>query len=92
MTVTAKSDHAAQMQAILAKQKAAHLRDGAPSIAKRIEWLDRCIGLLVDYSTEIEQALIADFGARSADATRFTDVAGSIGPLKHAKAHLAKWM
>jgi len=92
MTATAISDQAAQMQTILAKQKAAHLRDGAPSLVKRIEWLDRCIGLLVDYSTEIEQALIADFGARSADATRFTDVAGSIGPLKHAKAHLAKWM
>jgi len=82
----------AQMNAILARQKAAHLRDGAPSLAKRIDWLNRCIGLLVDYSDEIEQALNADFGARSIEATRFTDVAGSIGPLKFARANVAKWM
>jgi coniferyl-aldehyde dehydrogenase len=92
MTTSINIDPSAHMQQILAKQKAAHLRDGAPSLAKRIAWLDSCIGLLVDHASEIEQALIADFGARSADATRFTDVAGSIGPLKHAKAHLAKWM
>jgi len=82
----------AQMNAILARQKAAHLRDGAPSLEKRIDWLNRCIGLLVDYSDEIEQALNADFGARSIEATRFTDVAGSIGPLKFARANVAKWM
>ena len=92
MITTVQDPLNTSMRDILAKQKAAHLRDGAPSLAKRIDWLDRCIGLLVDYSTEIEQALMADFGARSADATRFTDVAGSIGPLKHAKAHVAKWM
>jgi coniferyl-aldehyde dehydrogenase len=80
------------MHAILALQKAAHLRDGAPSLGKRIDWLNRCIGLLVDYSDEIEQALNADFGARSIEATRFTDVAGSIGPLKFARANVAKWM
>ena len=33
----------------LAKQKAAHLRDGAPSAEKRIERLDRCINLLIDH-------------------------------------------
>jgi coniferyl-aldehyde dehydrogenase len=91
VTVEASSD-IARMQAILALQKAAHLRDGAPSLAKRIDWLNRCIGLLVDYSDEIEQALNADFGARSIEATRFTDVAGSIGPLKFARANVAKWM
>lgn len=81
-----------RMQAILAAQKAAHLRDGAPSLQRRVDWLNRCIGLLVDNATEIEQALNADFGARSADTSRMTDLAGSIGPLKHARDHVAKWM
>lgn len=80
------------MQGILARQKAAHLRDGAATAAQRIERLDRCIGLLVDHSKAIEDALNADFGSRSREATAFTDIAASIGPLKHAKAHLAKWM
>jgi len=80
------------MQTILDRQKAAHLRDGAPNAEQRIERIDRCIGLLVDYRGEIEEALNADFGVRSREATAFTDVASSIGTLKHAKAHLKAWM
>ena len=89
----AKLGHdAASMIAILAKQKAAHLRDGAPTAEQRMERLDRCIGLLVDHRGDIEEALNADFGSRSREATAFTDVAASIGPLKHARDNLRKWM
>jgi coniferyl-aldehyde dehydrogenase len=87
-----EDDMADDMHAILERQKAAHLRDGAPSAEQRIERIDRCIGLLVDYREEIEKALNDDFGARSREATAFTDVASSIGTLKHAKAHLKAWM
>ncbi len=80
------------MQGILARQKAAHLRDGAPTAEQRIERLDRCIALLVDHAKAIEEAVNTDFGSRSREATAFTDIAASIGPLKHAKAHLTKWM
>jgi coniferyl-aldehyde dehydrogenase len=80
------------MKALLAAQKAADRRDGPPDAATRTARIDRCIGLLVDRRAEIETALNADFGARSKEASAFTDVAGSIGTLKHAKAHLAKWM
>lgn len=83
---------ASALQALLDKQKAAHLRDGAPSAEKRIERIDRCILLLVEHRKAIEEALVADFGARSPTATAFTDIAGSIGPLKHAREHLRKWM
>ncbi len=89
----AKLGHdAASMNAILAAQKAAHLRDGAPSAEKRIERIDRCIALLVDNRKAIEDAINEDFGWRSREATAFTDIAGSIGPLKHARDHLKKWM
>ncbi|MDO9432926.1 MAG: aldehyde dehydrogenase family protein, partial [Phenylobacterium sp.] len=83
---------AAAMNALLAKQKAAHLRDGAPSAAQRIERIDRAIGLLVDNAGAVADALNQDFGSRSKEASAFTDVAASIGPLKHARAHLTKWM
>src|SRR5580693_1467034 len=82
----------ASMTALLARQKAAHLRDGEASAETRIGRIDRCIGLLIDNRSAIEEALNNDFGSRSRDATAFTDVAGSIGPMKHAKAHLKTWM
>ena len=80
------------LNALLVKQRAAQLRDGAPSAAIRIDRLNRCIGLLVDHRSEIETALNADFGARSAHVSAFADVASSIGPLKHARQHVARWM
>jgi coniferyl-aldehyde dehydrogenase len=80
------------MPALLSAQKAAHLRDGAPDAQLRIERIDRCIDLLVRFRSQIEAALDADFGARSPEATAFTDVASSIGTLKHAKANLKAWM
>jgi coniferyl-aldehyde dehydrogenase len=89
------SPHSADRQAmmdILARQKVAHLRDGAPSAKLRIDRLDRCIRLLIDHEAAIVAALNADFGNRPAAVTGITDVAGSIGPLKHAKANLETWM
>lgn len=80
------------MHDILARQKAAHLRDGAPTAEQRKNRLDRCIGLLIDHAAQIEDAVNQDFGSRSREATLFTDVAGSIGPLKHARDNLEKWM
>jgi coniferyl-aldehyde dehydrogenase len=80
------------LHTLLSRQKAAHLRDGAPNADWRIERLDRCIGLLVDFRGEIEDALDADFGSRSRESTAFTDVAASIATLKYAKANLRAWM
>ena len=86
------ADAVSDMNALLLRQKAAHLRDGAPSAEQRVDRLNRCIGLLVDHQGEIEDALDADFGSRSREATAFTDVAASIGPLKHARDSLKQWM
>lgn len=85
-------DMPTDLQGIVARQKAAHLRDGAPSAEARIDRIDRCIRLLIENRTAIEEALNTDFGSRSREATAFTDVSGSIGPLKHARAHLKTWM
>ena len=82
----------AAMLAILDRQKAAHLRDGAPSAETRIDWLDRCVGLLIDHASDIQDALNTDFGNRSREATMLTDISGSIGPLKFARDNVRKWM
>lgn len=86
------TDHSKNMETLLAAQKAAHLRDGIPTYEKRIDWMDRTIGLLVDHKTELCDAAAADFGHRSKEQTAMTDVAPSISALKFAKKNLKKWM
>jgi coniferyl-aldehyde dehydrogenase len=88
----ASGDDLQRMKDVLARQKAAHIKDGPPSAEKRIEWIDRSIGLLVDNREAIAEALREDFGHRSVQTSQFTDIGGSIGPLKHAKAHVRSWM
>ena len=58
-----------RMNAVLQRQKAAHLRDGAPSAEKRIDWLDRAIKLLIGHEAAIVKALNDDFGNRAAAVT-----------------------
>jgi coniferyl-aldehyde dehydrogenase len=86
------TDPGARMRDVLERQKKAHIKDGPPSIEKRIEWLDRAIGLLVGHKDAIADALREDFGHRSVHATMLTDVSGSIAPLKYAKENLKRWM
>jgi len=80
------------METILARQQAAHRRDGTPPAGIRIDRLDRAIGLLVDHASDIADALNDDFGHRSRQGTLVSDVAASIEPLKHAKRHIKRWM
>jgi coniferyl-aldehyde dehydrogenase len=86
------ADELQRMADVLARQKAAHIREGAPSLEVRAGRLDRCVDLLVSNQAALVQALNADFGNRAAEVSGVTDIAGSIGPLKHAKAHLKAWM
>ena len=81
--------NAESMRALLERQRKAFLNDGPPSAEVRIDRINRCIGLLVDHQDEIADALNKDFGSRSSQMSKFTDVSGSIGPLKHSRDHLA---
>lgn len=80
------------MAAILAKQKAANIRDGIPSAKQREDWIDKSIDLLVTHGDALSKAMAEDFGHRSVDQSNLTDIAGSIGALKFSKKHLRKWM
>jgi coniferyl-aldehyde dehydrogenase len=81
-----------RMAEVLRRQKAANIRDGAPSQETRIGRLDRAIGLLIHHDAAIVKALTQDFGSRAPAVSGITDIGASIGPLKHAKAHLKTWM
>jgi coniferyl-aldehyde dehydrogenase len=80
------------MLALLKRQRVDYLREGEVSVARRIDRIDRAIALLVDNQEALVEALSADFGHRSRHQSLFTDVAASIGPLKHARKHVAQWM
>ncbi|TDF83864.1 coniferyl aldehyde dehydrogenase [Pseudomonas sp. H9] len=81
-----------QIRAILDKQRAAFLEAGPSCAEQRIELIDRAIGLLVDHEQEIIEAVTRDFGHRSKDFTRVSEVLSPLMTLKQTKARLAEWM
>ena len=80
------------MRRLLEKQRAACVRDGLPSAKLRIERLDKSIDLLRTHSDALCAAMSADFGHRSTDQSRFSDISGSIDTLKYAKKNVRSWM
>ncbi len=81
-----------EMQAILDRQKAAHIAAGEVSAEVRIDRIDRAINILKQNGDKLADAMAADFGHRSLDQSKMTDIDGAIGPLEHAKKHVRKWM
>ena len=81
-----------ELERLLSAQRAAIIGRPGPSASERRERLDRCIGLLVEHGNALCDAMAEDFGWRSKDASRLTDIAASIAPLKHARAHVQAWM
>ena len=51
------------LQNVLAKQKAANIRDGIPSAEKRIEWIDRSIDMLVTHGGRAERSHVSGLRA-----------------------------
>ncbi|MBT5700584.1 MAG: coniferyl aldehyde dehydrogenase [Gammaproteobacteria bacterium] len=82
----------ADMQAVLDRQKKAYLSEGAVSAETRIDRLDRAIDILKTHGTKLSEAMAADFGHRSLDQSKMTDIDASIGPLESCKKKLRKWI
>ena len=82
----------ADMSRVLELQRKAHIAAGEVKLETRIDRIDRSIAVLEKYGDKLIDAMASDFGHRSRDQSKMTDVDGAIGPLKHAKKHVAKWM
>ncbi len=80
------------MLTLLDRQRQAYLAEGEVSAAVRRDRIDRAIGILVDHGEALAEAMREDFGHRSLHQSLLTDIAGSVGPLKHARKHLDRWM
>lgn len=80
------------MTRLLGDARQAALDEGPVSAAVRTDRLQRAADALLKYETQLVEAMSEDFSHRSAHQSLFTDIAASIGPLKHAQANLRKWM
>lgn len=92
-TAAAETDTSlAEMQAMLQTQRDAVRAEMPVGLDARLDRLDRAIALLRKYEERFVAAMDDDFGHRSADQSRLTDIASSIGALQHSRKHAAGWM
>ena len=80
-----------EMQAILERQRAAYLAEGVVSSQTRIDRLERAVQVVKKHQKTFVKAMNEDFGHRSEHQSLFTDIASSIGPLRHAQQNLKRW-
>ncbi len=95
MTVTevaTQPTDAERFRHILQAQRAAYLRDGAPSLAKRRNDLKRFKAGLLERRSAIEQAIDADFGNRSRHETAMMEVLGVVQGIDYLVRHLRRFM
>jgi len=90
--VVISPDAEQKMQEALKLQRESYLAEGFVSLDVRKDRLDRAIDVLVKNADRISDALNEDFVCRPRAVNMMTDVAGSIGSLKHCRKHMAKWM
>ncbi len=87
------AEHAkARMREVLSLQQRANTSNPFPDARLRKDRLTRAITLLLNHREDIVSALSEDFGARSPDMSRLTDIVAALAPLKDARAKLEAWM
>jgi len=79
------------MRDLLDAQRTAFMAELPVSLDTRRDRLKRAIAMVADNADRLCDALSEDFGHRSREQSMITDIAASVGPLKHALKHLARW-
>jgi len=77
---------------IFALQRNAFAQQPMPSALQRINWLQILRKLLITHEKALAAAISQDFGNRSVDETRLAELMPSVLAIRHACAHLKKWM
>jgi len=77
---------------ILSRQRAAFHRDGPPSLAQRKADLGKLKAAVLARRQEIEDALNADFGNRSAYETRIMELVPVVQTINYLRRNLKTWM
>ena len=80
------------MQALFDRQRAAFALDMMPSHDMRIDRLDRLQAMTERISTQLAEAISADFGHRPAQLTEVAEVMTVLAGIRHTRRHLRDWM
>ncbi len=80
------------LHAIVARQRAAFLRDPFPSLEERQSLLGALAGMLIGHREEIEAAMNSDFGVHPKLAADLIEVLGPAGRAGYAAEQLGAWM
>src|SRR5215831_2673641 len=82
----------AQMNEVLALQRAAFAREMNPSLSVRRDRLDRLLRLTETHQAAIRDAISADFGYCSSQETDLADIFVVLSAIRHTRRHLRQWM
>jgi len=77
---------------ILQTQRAAYLREGAPSLAARRNDLARFKAALIARRSTIEEAINTDFGHRSRHETAIMEIVGVVQGIEYLQRNLRRFM
>lgn len=80
------------LMTMLERQRAAFHAEPFPSLAERRDRLDRLRRLIKERGEAFCDSIAADFGNRSRHETTLLEIAPLLAELRHAKAHLGRWM
>ena len=78
------------MRALLERQRAAFLRDGAPSLAERRADLAKLQAAIRANTERIAEVISADFGNRSRHETILAEIFTTLSGIRHASRHLGE--
>ncbi len=77
---------------IFHRQRTACREKPYPSLAERLDALEKLEHILVDNQEEIAHAVSADFGNRSLHETKILEIFPAVSGLRHTRRKLKKWM
>ncbi len=79
------------LQRTLTLLRQGHARDPLPSLATRLDRLDRLHSALASHAEQLCEAIDADFGGRSRQETLLADVVATLDGFRHLRRHLGDW-
>ncbi|MDT4830848.1 Coniferyl aldehyde dehydrogenase [compost metagenome] len=92
MTTHIRSNNQTDLNGLLARQRAAFLTEGPPSLAQRRSALLKLKAAILERQDEIKKALISDFGHRSPHETAIMEVMTLIHSINYQHRNLRRWM
>ncbi|MBO0854041.1 MAG: aldehyde dehydrogenase family protein [Nocardia sp.] len=81
-----------ELQRLLDAQRAAQDLDPIPDAATRRDRVDRLVAAVLDYRSELAEALSADFGARPVTTSLEVDILGGLQEIADTRERIEEWM